>query len=404
MNSNWMKGNLRFGQLFGIPFFVNPSWFLVLALGTLSFADDFGRLASIQALGGLAFGGAIALGLITTLLLFASVLAHELGHSAAAIAQGIEVKSITLFIFGGLALLAKDAQTPMKSLAIAIAGPLVSFGLFFLLTFVQLNVSDLPLPLARMLTSLAGLNLILGVFNLIPGMPLDGGNVLRALVWQATGNPSTGLLWASRMGQAFGIFAIALGVLGFLGISPYGSLWTAFLGVFLLQNAGLSAQSAQVQSKLDQSTVEDALMPGPVVVQGNRSLRGFVNDYVIGKTALPLYIVTDEQGKYLGLIKPSDLNAIATSRWTEITLVDLLADQNPNDAPLELTTIRNDQSLLTAVPLLEQNPNQPLLVVNEYDQILGLLTKSSVRDRLVAVSSPTPNLPVNTVKTADSPE
>ncbi|NEO85669.1 MAG: site-2 protease family protein [Spirulina sp. SIO3F2] len=395
-----MKGNLRFGQLFGIPFFVNPSWFLVLALGTLSLADDFGRLPSIQALGSLAIGGAIALGLITTLLLFASVLAHELGHSAAAIAQGIEVKSITLFIFGGLALLAKDAQTPMKSLAIAIAGPLVSFGLFFLLTFVQLTMSGLPLTIIVMLKFLAGLNLILGLFNLIPGMPLDGGNVLRAVVWQITGNPSTGLLWASRTGQGFGIFAITIGALGFLGISPYGSLWTAFLGFFLLQNAGLSAQSAQIQSKLDQRTVEDALISGPVVVQGNRSIRGFVNDYVIGKTALPLYIVTDEQGKYLGLIKPSDLNTIATSRWTEITLVDLLNERIQDEAPLELTTIRNHQSLLTAVPLLEQNPNQPLLVVNNYDQILGLLTRSSVRDCLAAV---VPDRTVE-IKTAVPPE
>ena len=111
-----MNGNIRVGQLFGIPFFINPSWFLILVLGTVSFSGGFSNLPGITGF------GAILLGLITTILLFASVVAHELGHSLVAMSQGIEVKSITLFIFGGLAMLEKDAETPWQSLAIAIAG------------------------------------------------------------------------------------------------------------------------------------------------------------------------------------------------------------------------------------------------------------------------------------------
>ncbi|MEM8637308.1 MAG: site-2 protease family protein [Cyanobacteria bacterium P01_G01_bin.54] len=385
MNSNWFKGNLRFGQLFGIPFFVNPSWFVVLALGTLAFAQDFGRLPGIQALGGLAGGGAIALGLLTTLLLFASVLAHELGHSAAAIAQGIEVKSITLFIFGGLALLEKDAQTPLKSLAIALAGPLVSFGLFFVLTLAKLDSGNLPMPLFLMLTSLANLNLILGLFNLIPGMPLDGGNVLRAIVWQFTGNASTGLLWASRMGQGFGLFGIVLGGLGVLGISPYGSLWTAFMGLFLLQNAGLSAQSAQVQSTLGQQTVAAAMVPG-AVVPGELSIRRFVNDHIIGKTTFPLYVLADMAGQFQGFIQPEDLKTIPTSRWTEMTLFELQGERDAAAIAPELVTVYSHQSLLDIVPLIEQNPDHPLLVRNENQQVLGLLTKTSIRAHLATLT------------------
>lgn len=380
-----MNGNLRLGQLFGIPFFVNPSWFLVLALATFAFAGEFWGLRDVQALGGLAFGGAIALGLITALLLFASVLAHELGHSAIAIAQGIKVKSITLFIFGGLALLEKDAQTPIKSLAIALAGPLVSFGLFFLLTLAQLSFETLPTPIVFMLTSLASINLVLGIFNLIPGMPLDGGNALRAIVWQFTGNASTGLLYASRMGQVFGGLAIALGVLGTLGISPYGSLWTAFIGWFLLQNAGLSAQSAQVQGKLQEVTVEEALILGSVV-PGNQSVRAFVNNYVIGKTAIPLYVVTDEDGRFVGLLKSQELNAIATSAWTEVTLLDVLRDRPADDLTHALLTVQVNQSLLEVVPLIEQNPDLPLLVTNAEQQVCGLLTKQSIQGRLMARS------------------
>ncbi|HEY9879711.1 MAG TPA: site-2 protease family protein, partial [Leptolyngbyaceae cyanobacterium] len=170
-----MNGNLRVGSLFGIPFYVNLSWFLVLALVTWNYS------------GGLAFafpalGGSLPwlLGLATALLLFASVVAHELGHSFAARRQGIGVNSITLFLFGGLAALEKESTTPKGAFWVAIAGPLVSFALFGLFTLIN-AVLPLTGPLAAIVTVLGYINLALGVFNLIPGLPLDGGNVLRAL-------------------------------------------------------------------------------------------------------------------------------------------------------------------------------------------------------------------------------
>ncbi len=130
-----MNNNIRVGNLFGIPFYVNPSWFLVLALMTFSYG---GQLALFPQLGGII---PWLLGLVASLLLFASVLAHELGHSFVAIAQGIEVKSITLFLFGGLASLEKESDTPLQSFLIAIAGPLVSLFLFALLTVIGANLS-----------------------------------------------------------------------------------------------------------------------------------------------------------------------------------------------------------------------------------------------------------------------
>jgi len=192
LNNN--SNNIRIGNLFGIPFFINPSWFFVLGLVTLELGYDFARYPEV--------GGILPwlLGLCGALLLFASVVAHELGHSFAAIAQGIQVKSITLFLFGGLATLEKESETPIQSLLVAIAGPLVSVLLFIVFTLVEINVPLTP-SLNGVVNLLAYINLVLALFNMIPGLPLDGGNVLKAIVWKITGNPNKGIIFAGRVGQ-----------------------------------------------------------------------------------------------------------------------------------------------------------------------------------------------------------
>jgi Zn-dependent protease len=178
--------NIRIGSLFGIPFYINPSWFLVLGLVSLSYGS--GLAAQFPSLpGGLAWG----LGLLTALLLFGSVLAHELGHSFVALKQGIGVNSITLFLFGGLASLEKESETPADAFWVAIAGPLVSLLIAVGVALV-VGFTGISGALAAMLRVLASVNLALALFNLIPGLPLDGGNILKALVWKLTGNPLKG--------------------------------------------------------------------------------------------------------------------------------------------------------------------------------------------------------------------
>ena len=220
-----MNGNLRVGSLFGIPFFINVSWFFVLALVTLNFGG--GLAAQFPGLGVQAW----SLGLVLGLLLFGSVLLHELGHSFAAKQQGIGVNSITLFLFGGLASLEDEAKTPTGAFWIAVAGPLVSLALFGLLTGIA-SSGLMSGPMATIVALLAYINLILATFNMIPGLPLDGGNVLKAVVWKITGNRYRGIRWASRMGQLIGWLAISLGALSVLGLSNIGSFWTLIIGWF----------------------------------------------------------------------------------------------------------------------------------------------------------------------------
>ncbi|HAC65046.1 MAG TPA: site-2 protease family protein [Cyanothece sp. UBA12306] len=361
-----MNNNIRVGNLFGIPFYVNPSWFLVLGLVTLSYG---GQLALFPQLGGIT---PLILGFIAALLLFSSVVAHELGHSFVAISQGIEVKSITLFLFGGLASLEKDSDTPLDAFLVAIAGPAVSLIIFAFLTLIVGNFS-FSAPITAILGLLAYINLILGLFNLIPGLPLDGGNILKALVWKITGNPNKGIIFASRVGQAFGWLAITIGGLSILGITRFGSFWTLLIGFFLLQNAGFSAQSAKFQETLSGYTAQDAVIPNSPVVSDSLNLREFVNDYVIGKSVWKKFLVTNQEGKLSGVLELDTLKKVSTSQWTELTISEIM---QPIDN--SMTLIQADQSLLEVVKLLETDPRQQLTVIKDNGVVLGLVEKASV--------------------------
>lgn len=360
-----MNGNIRVGNLFGIPFYVNPSWFLIFGLITLTYG---GQLATFPQLTGLM---PWILGLIAALLLFSSVVAHELGHSFMAISQGVGVRSITLFLFGGLANLEKEAETPLQSFLIAIAGPVVSLFLFVIFSLIGINI-PLPTPLVAIVSLLASINLILGLFNLIPGLPLDGGNILKSLVWKITGNPNKGVIFASRVGQIFGWTAIILGGLSVLGISQIGNFWTLLIGVFLLQNAGMSAQSARFQETLKDYTAEDVIIPNSPVVVGSLTLREFVNEHVIGQREWQKFLVTDEEGKLLGTLTVNELKSIATSQWNEILVKELIHSES------QLKTVQAKQPLLEVIQLLEAEKVPQITVLGENGIVLGLLEKASV--------------------------
>lgn len=366
---NWrrykMNGNIRVGNLFGIPFYINPSWFFVLGLITLTYG---GELSQFPQLTGIM---PWLLGFLAAILLFASVVAHELGHSFVAIAQGIEVKSITLFLFGGLATLGRESKTPLEAFLVAIAGPLVSLLLFGIFLIIGLNIS-LNAPMAAILSLLAYINLALGLFNLIPGLPLDGGNILKAIVWQVTGNPNKGVLFASRFGQFFGWLAIVIGALSILGISQFGSFWTLLIGIFLLQNAGFSAQSAKVQDFLSRYTAKDVISPNSPVVPINLTLRDFANNYVIGKQQWSKFLVTDSEGKLLGVVNVEDLKTIPTSQWTEVNIGRLLQTSE------SLKLVLSHTSLLDVVKILEGENLSQVTVVEENGTVLGLIEKASI--------------------------
>ncbi|MGB3614219.1 MAG: site-2 protease family protein [Elainellaceae cyanobacterium] len=368
-------GSIRVGNLFGIPFFINPSWFIVFGLVTLFYSSDLSAMFSL--------GGALPLllGMLTALLMFSSVLLHELGHSAAAIRQGIEVKSITLFIFGGIASLGEESKTPGGAFWVAIAGPLVSFVLFGLFAGIGL-LTPISGPLAAIVSLLAYINLVLGVFNLIPGLPLDGGNVLKSIVWKITGKPYKGIAFASRVGQVIGWLGIALGANSIFGIteqfgvSLIGSPWTLLIGWFLLQNAGRSAQSAAVQEQLSDLTAADAMYEPSPIVDADLVLREFANQYLIGSdTAWKKYVVVDSDRHLVGEILVDAIKTVPTMDWWDVPVRNLVQ-------PADLPQVLASEPLIEVLPRLSDETVTTILVVTESKEVVGILERESVFKRL----------------------
>ncbi|MEA5553069.1 site-2 protease family protein [Anabaena cylindrica UHCC 0172] len=361
-----MNSTIRVGNLFGIPFYIHPSWFLVLGLVTWSYSS--GLAAQFPQLAG---GLPLLLGLMTALLLFGSVVAHELGHSFVAIRQGIDVKSITLFIFGGLASLDKESQTPGEAFWVAIAGPLVSFMLFATATAVGFATAASG-PLAAILGLLASVNLTLALFNLIPGLPLDGGNILKAIVWKITGKSYKGVVVASRIGQIFGWLAIASGLVPLLLFGSFVNVWNLLIGLFLLQNAGKAAQFARVQEKLTGLTAADAVNNDSPIVTANLTLREFADQQLLNAQEYRRFLVTDEQGQLLGAISIDDLRTIPNTLWAETQVLHVMK-------PIEQSsTVKSDQPLLEVVQLLETQKLSALAVIRDNGFLVGILEKAAI--------------------------
>ncbi|MBH8574916.1 site-2 protease family protein [Nostocaceae cyanobacterium CENA369] len=373
-----MNGTIRVGNLFGIPFYIHPSWFLVLGLVAWSYSS--GLAAQFPQLSG---GLALLLGLITALSLFASVVAHELGHSFVAIRQGIDVKSITLFIFGGLASLEKESETPAEAFWVAIAGPLVSLLLCGIFTAIGVTTAASG-PLAAILGVLAAVNLALALFNLIPGLPLDGGNILKALVWKITGNPYKGMTFAGRVGQIFGWVAIASGLLPLLLFGSFANFWNLLVGFFLLQNAGNAAQYARVQEQLTGLTAADAVTANSPIVSANLSLREFADEQIISAQDWRKFLVTDNEGQLVGAIAVNDLRTIPTTLWSETQVREVMR-------PIaQTTTVTSDRPLSEVVQLLEQQNLSALPVIRENGVLVGILEKAAIIQLLQRKYQPNP--------------
>ncbi len=365
-----MNGTIRMGKLFGIPFSINLSWFLILGLVTWTYGS--GLATAFPSLGN---GLAWLLGLMTALMLFASVVAHELGHSLVAMSQGIDVKSITLFIFGGLASLEKESETPSEAFWVALAGPLVSLLLWGIFTAINIATGTSGV-FSAILGVLASVNLALCLFNLIPGLPLDGGNILKAIVWQITGNPNKGVVFASRVGQIFGWVAIASGLLPLLLVGSFANFWNLLIGFFLLQNASNAAQAALVQEQLAGLTAADVVESDSPIVSDNLTLRELADEQIVSGQKWQRFLVTDNDGQLLGTISADNFQTIPTQLWSETQIKEVMK-------PIaESTIVRADRPLLEVVQLIEQQKLSALAVIRDNGVLVGILEKTAILSRL----------------------
>jgi Zn-dependent protease len=362
---NRSRSGWQVGSVFGIPLIIDSSWIFIVGLVTLAnglaWKEEYPTWEIWQVWGA---------GFAMALLLFASVLVHELGHSLVAQSQGTKVNSITLFLFGGIASIDEEARTPGKAFQVAIAGPLVSFSLFGLLSLLH-QIPNPQSPWSVISGDLAHMNLVLALFNLIPGLPLDGGQILKSAVWKATGSRFTGVHWAARVGQALGWLAVVLGLLIAILQGEPGGFWIALLGWFGLRNAYTYDRFTDLQEILLQLQAKDAMTRDFRVVDAEQSIRGFADDYVVATTHTPAYFAASG-GRYRGLVKVDDLNNLERSEWERQSVKQMA---HPLD---DIPTVRETTSLPEVIQRLESENISFITVLSPADAVAGIVDRGDI--------------------------
>lgn len=376
----------------GIPLRIHPSWFIILVLATLAFAEQYraslSAAASPQAVWLIAF--------VTALLLFVSVLLHEMGHSLVALSQGVQVRSITLFLLGGVASVERECSTARGALAVAAAGPAVSLLLAAgLLSGVHPVAHASPL-LGEMLNQLGTLNLVLGLFNLLPGLPLDGGLIVKALVWQVTGSQRRGVEVANASGRLLSTLAVVLGALMLLRGAGMGGAWLMLLGWFGLGAARNQSQLLRLQSLLQELQVKDVAQRRFRVLESDATLRQLsqlrlrdgdpppaaatttaANGAIpSSSSALPDWILVCERGRWQGVIDDTPLRDLPVQRWDSERVRDHMRPLNT------LSSIAEAAPLWQAVLQLEEHPR--LLVLSPAGLPCGTLEKPELGEAVLA--------------------
>jgi len=380
-----MSGGFRIGKIFGINIRIDWSWFFIFLLVTWNLAIIFGQLHQDW---GLVLRWGLAL--IGSLLFFGSVLAHELAHSLYARSKGVPIRSITLFLFGGVSNIQREPESPGQEFVMAVVGPLTSLviGAIFLLIGGAIGTPDVGAapapgsllttlgPVSTILLVLGSINIILGIFNLVPGFPLDGGRVLRSILWGITGNLRRATRWATWVGQAIawlfiiGGIAMAFGVnLPLLGTGLIGGLWLAFIGWFLYSAATQSYQQVVIQDVLEGVPVSRMMRSNPPTVSPDISVDALVYEHVMQTDDYAFPVIEDDH--LTGIVTLQDVRGIPREQWNERTVSEIMTP-----AP-ELVTVTPTQDADEALEKLSSRDVRQLPVMDD-GHMVGLVRRQDI--------------------------
>jgi Zn-dependent protease len=354
-----MDGNFTIGRYGGVEVRLHWSLLAVFALIVWSLAD--GVFPSQNP--GLSDGTYLGLGIVAALLFLASILLHELGHSWVARREGIDVDSITLWLFGGVAEFKDRFSSAGAEFRVALSGPLISIGLGVL--FVLIALADLPTAVDAVAAWLGYINLILAAFNLLPASPLDGGRVWHAALWRAKGDFAWATRVASEIGQGFGYLFITLGLVMFVFEGSFSGAWLAFIGWFLLQGARAEARYVATEQALGGLRVRDLMVADPVTVAADSTIGRFMDD-VAWSQRFTTYPVLDG-GNPVGLLAFASMAAVPRSEWDTRRVRDTMI---PLD---EVPLLTEDEKAVDALAQLSApRANRGLVVDNGH--LAGLLS------------------------------
>jgi Zn-dependent protease/predicted transcriptional regulator len=353
---------IRIARVFGIPIYLHTSWFIIFALITLSLRTQF--TAQHPSWSG---EQRWALGIMTSLLFFASVVFHELSHSLVARHYRIPVQSITLFVFGGLARIDHDPDSARKEFTIAIAGPLSSFflaGCFWLVAR-SMHGNEMVAAVAGWLWEI---NAALAIFNLVPGFPLDGGRVLRGIAWGITGSFTRASQIASTSGRFFAYLMILTGIWQALNGNWVGGLWLAFIGWFLLEAARESFAQVALHTTLTGVRAEDIMTSDVPTVTRDISLEEYVHEVL--RTGRRSHIVTGA-GTPVGLVTLHSARAVPRDEWanTSIQAVMVPIDRVHSASP--------DEPALQVLERMQKEDINQMPVLSD-DHIVGMIGRDTI--------------------------
>jgi Zn-dependent protease/predicted transcriptional regulator len=346
-----MRGSLSLGRILGIPIRLHFSWFLIALLITWSLAAGYFP----QTNPGWSTLTYLIVGAVASLLFFVSVLLHELGHSVLALREGVPVKSITLFIFGGVAQIGREPPTAGAEFRIAIAGPLTSLGLAAIFGGLGAVLSGYAV-IAAPLAYLGSINLLLAAFNMIPGFPLDGGRVLRAALWQFGGGYQNATRWAARTGQVIAFGFIGFGVLQFLFGGLTNGLWLAFIGWYLNNAARASYQQVALQDMLSGLKARNVMIEQCAPVSSDVRLDRLVEDHVLKGNERCFFVSESDDAQ--GVITLEDVKGVSRTQRERLTAGQVMTSANSafaadaEDDVWGLVQRMNEEDVRT-VPILE---------------------------------------------------
>lgn len=361
-------GDFRIGSVLGFEIRIDYSWFILffLILWTFTMVVFPGMHP------GLGVGAYAGMGVAATLLFFASLLAHELSHSVVARRRGVEVEGITLFVFGGMARTRMEAGRPEDEFVIAGVGPLSSFVIgagFGAIWFLGTRL-DWPVAITGVARYLAILNVLLAVFNLLPGFPLDGGRLFRSIAWKATGDLTRATRMASTGGRWLGFAIIALGIWSlFLG-NFVGGIWLILIGWFLRNAALASYQQHMLRGVLEAVRAREAMTIHPEVVAPGLTLEELVDEYFL-RRRFAAYPVVDDGGRPVGMVTLQQVKEVPREEWRRRTVADVMTPSS------EGLVIGPEERLSTVVEKLVAIPSKRLLVASD-GRLEGIITGTDV--------------------------
>lgn len=355
-------------RVLGIPIHIHYTWFIVFSLVVYTLAINYFPYMGPYYSHPMRWIMAV----LAAIILFSSILLHELAHSYIAQREGITISSITLFVFGGIAKMAGETKSPKGEMKIAIAGPALSLILavfFWIIAFI-FKKGMAASPVLAISYFLATSNTAIAIFNLFPGFPLDGGRLLRAAIWHKTGNLNKATLISSRIGKGFAMFLIAMGLWDIVHGEFIGGLWAIFIGMFLQQVAGEGYKQTVLHNTLAVVKVRD-IMVSPVVVIDDEfmALEKAVNDYFFRYRYNSFPILSDNI--LLGTVSLNDVKNVEKEKWPEVRVRDIMCTD-----PAEFT-ISPELSAEDALDKMVED-NRGRLVVIERGHIIGIISQRDI--------------------------